>query len=146
MGNICRSPTAEGVMRKLVQASGLADKIFIDSAGTSSYHSGDAPDQRSTFCALDHGVDLRDLRSRPLSAEDFANFDFIFVMDEQNLHEVEARRPFGDARYDKAKVQKILEYAPDFGKNVPDPYYNDGFEKVFEMIEAACKNILEKIR
>lgn len=141
-GNICRSPTAEGVMQKLVKEAGVEKDFVIDSAGTSSYHSGDAPDIRSIYCAAKHGVDITCLRSRPLRAEDFANFDIIFAMDEQNIYNIENKRPYSK-EYERARVCKLLEYAPELGENIPDPYYgNDGFEIVFNMIEQSCKNLL----
>lgn len=145
-GNICRSPTAEGIMKNLVKEAGLADKIYTDSAGTSSWHSGDCPDIRSIACAENHGLDLRDLRSRPVSAEDFAEFDLILGMDNSNIYNLETKRPHGDDRYLKAKVKKLLEYAPEYGTDVPDPYYHNGFEKVFEMIEKSCERLLEEIK
>ena len=144
-GNICRSPTAEAVMRRLVEESGWEDEIFVDSAGTSGYHSGDCPDARSIDCADRHGLDLRSLRSRPVCADDFAEFDLILAMDEQNVWSLEQKRPCGDPRYQKAKIRKLLEYAPEYGENVPDPYYHNGFDYVFEMIETACRRLLLSI-
>ena len=144
-GNICRSPTAEAIMRRLVKTVGREHEIFVDSAGTSGYHSGDCPDARSIECAARHGLDLRSLRSRPVRAEDFAEFDLILVMDEQNVWNLEQKRPYRDPRYQKAVVRKILEYAPEYGENVPDPYYHNGFDYVFEMIEAACRRLLDNI-
>ena len=144
-GNICRSPTAEGIMRRLIQEQGLEDKIMVDSAGTSAYHSGDAPDSRAISCAFAHGLDITMLRSRPLRADDFAEFDLILAMDDNNVWNLEQKRPYGDARYQKAVVKKILEYAPEYGENVPDPYYHNGFDRVFEMIETACGRLLAEI-
>lgn len=145
-GNICRSPTAEGIMKKLVKAAGFEDSIYVDSAGTSSYHSSDIPDSRSIECADRHGLDLRSQRSRPVRAEDFAFFDLILAMDDQNIWNLEQKRPHGDPRYQKAEVKKILEYAPQYGSNVPDPYYLDGFDHVYEMLEVACQNLLAQIK
>ncbi len=146
-GNICRSPTAEGVMKKLVREAGLQHEIEVDSAGTSSYHCGDAPDTRAVECAAGRGLDISDLRSRPLSAEDFADFDLILAMDSQNIWNIDRKRPLGDKRYERAKVKKLLSYAPEYGEDVPDPYYgNDGFELVFDMVEAACRNLLDSIK
>lgn len=144
-GNICRSPTAEGIMRKLVSDAGLDTEISVDSAGISSYHQGDMPDLRSVECAERHGLNLRHLRSRPVRAEDFAEFDLILGMDDNNIEDLSWRRPEGDKRYDKALVKKLLEYAPEYGENVPDPYYHNGFEQVFEMMETACKNLLKEL-
>lgn len=146
-GNICRSPTAEGYMCKLVEEAGLSDKIYVDSAGTSSYHDGDMPDARAVECAALHGLDLCSLRSRPVRAEDFAEFDLILAMDSQNIWNLDQKRPRGDWRYEKAEVKKLLEYAPEYGENVPDPYYGEhGFENVYHMIAAACQNLLAEIK
>lgn len=145
-GNICRSPTADGYMKKIVQKADLQNQIYIDSAGTSSYHHGEAPDGRSTECALRHDVDIRDLRSRPVKAEDFAEFDLILSMDGQNIWNLDMKRPSGDVRYNRAVVKKLLEYAPEYGENIPDPYYGEqGFENVYEMIAAACDNLLQEL-
>lgn len=146
-GNICRSPTADGYMKKIVKAAGLQNQIYVDSAGTSSYHHGDEPDMRSVECALEHGLDIRYLRSRPVCAEDFAEFDLILAMDGQNIWNLDMKRPHGDVRYERATVKKLLEYAPEYGENIPDPYYGEhGFENVYEMITSACDNLLEKLK
>ena len=147
-GNICRSPTAEAVFRKMVIDCGLENKIIIDSAGTSSYHQGDAPDRRSVQCAKQYGVDMDDLRSRALCAEDYMDFDLLAVMDESNFIETNRKRPYGDDRYDKAEVKKLLSYIDVKNRNVPDPYYggNRGFEDVFELIEKACKALLLDVK
>lgn len=146
-GNICRSPTAEGIMRRLISEAGLSSQIMVDSAGTSGYHNGDRPDIRSIACAENHGLNLCDLRSRPLKAEDFAEFDLILAMDDYNIEAIETKRPYGDKRYQKAVVRKILAYAPEYGENVPDPYYGEfGFENVFTMLTAACTNLLAQLQ
>lgn len=146
-GNICRSPTAEGFMCRLVEDAGLTDKIYVDSAGTSSYHDGDMPDARSIECAALHGLDLCSLRSSPVRAEDFAEFDLILAMDSQNIWNLDQKRPRGDWHYEKAEVKKLLEYAPEYGENVPDPYYGEhGFENVYNMIAQACRNLLEEFK
>lgn len=145
-GNICRSPTAEGIMRRLITERGLDDKISVDSAGISSFHSGDAPDRRSIICARKHGLDIRNLRSRPVRADDFAEFDLILAMDKLNIYDLEYRRPLGDERYAHAEVKLILTYAPEYGAEVPDPYYHNGFDRVFEMLETACKNLLNRLQ
>ena len=146
-------------MRRLVEQAGKSEEILVDSAGTSSYHSGDCPDARSIECADRHGLDLRNLRSRPVCGDDFAEFDLILAMDDNNVWNLEQKRPYGDtryqkavvkkileyARYQKAVVKKILEYAPEYGENVPDPYYHNGFDRVFEMIETACGRLLAEI-
>ena len=145
-GNICRSPTADGYMKKIVKEARLEDYIYIDSAGTSSYHHGDAPDMRAVECALQHGLDIRDLRSRALRADDYADFDLILAMDSQNIWNLNLKRPQGDERYQRAKIQKLLEYAPAYGEDIPDPYYgDDGFENVYQMISNACDNLLSHL-
>ncbi len=141
-GNICRSPTAEGIMLDLIKKSKLEQEIHVESAATMPYHNGDAPDSRSQACALAHGLDISHLRSRTIRAEDFAEFDFILAMDKRNVLDLEYYRPQGDKRYNKAEVKLLLTYAPEYGTEVPDPYYHDGFDRVFKMIEAACKNYL----
>ena len=145
-GNICRSPTAEGVMRRLVKEAGLGDEVFVDSAGTSGYHSGDCPDLRAVICASGHGTDISSLRSRAVRAEDFAEFDLILAMDNQNIWDLDMKRPEGDPRYQRARILKLLSYAPEFGDNIPDPYYDsNGFEAVYTMIETACRNLLQTL-
>lgn len=146
LGNICRSPTAEGIMHRLVKEAGLENEIYVDSAGTASYHQGDMPDSRSVACAYNHGLDLRNLRSRSVRADDFAEFDLILGMDDNNVADLEWCRPQGDVRYQKAVVRKLLEYAPEYGENVPDPYYHNGFERVYEMMDAACRNLLAALQ
>ena len=144
-GNICRSPTAEGIMRRLIKEQERENEIYVDSAGTSSWHHGDAPDDRAVACAAEHGVDISDLRSRPVRAEDFAEYDLILAMDGMNIVNLEYLRPIGDSRYNKARIELILNYAPEFGREVPDPYYHNGFDRVFDMLETACRNLLKKL-
>ena len=144
-GNICRSPTAEGIMRRLIKEQGLERQIIVDSAGTSAYHNGDAPDPRAVACALEHRLDIRDLRSRPVRADDFAEFDLILAMDGMNIVELEYRRPIGNSRYNHAQIELILNYAPEYGQEVPDPYYHNGFDNVFQMLETACRNLLQHL-
>jgi len=131
-------------MQKLIEKEGLEDKVFVDSAGTHGWHEGESPDLRSVECARRHGVDISYIRSRPLIEDDFLTFDIILVSDERNLRDIRLVYPKGNEY--KARLGKILEYAPDWGDNVADPYYNDGFDDVFMMIEDACKNLLEEIK
>lgn len=133
-------------MRDLVRKEKLQDKILVDSAGTHGWHQGEAPDTRSVQCAKAHGIDISDLRSRRLQPYDFDEFDLIVVKDERNLRDIGFMTEKSDSFSSKAKVKKILEYAPQFGEDVPDPYYNDGFDRVFDMIEASCKNLLQEIK
>jgi protein-tyrosine phosphatase len=157
LGNICRSPTAEGVMRALVAREGLSDSIQLESAGTGGWHVGSAPDERATAAALARGVELEG-RARQVRPEDFDEFDLLLAMDGENLREL--RRLASDEEQ-RAKVRLLREFDPasaprgagvDAGAggelDVPDPYYGgvDGFDEVFELVRAACEGLLEQIR
>jgi protein-tyrosine phosphatase len=148
MGNICRSPTAEGVMRKLVREAGLEDEIVIDSAGTGSWHVGDPPDRRATEAASRRGIVL-DGAARQLRPSDFDDFDLLLAMDRENLRGIRALAPSPEAA---AKARMLREFdpasagAPDL--DVPDPYYGGprGFETVLDQVEAACRGLLAELR
>jgi protein-tyrosine phosphatase len=148
MGNICRSPTAEGVMRRLVREAGLEDQFEIDSAGTGSWHTGDAPDRRAATAAAARGVTL-DGAARQVRPRDFEHFDLLLAMDRENLRELRTFSPDGDTA---GKARLLREFdpasagAPDL--DVPDPYYGgpDGFETVLDQVEAACRGLLESLR
>ena len=144
LGNICRSPLAEGVLRHKLEEAGIKN-IRVDSAGTSDYHVGDSPDARSTKNAKSHGIDISKLCGRQFSEKDFDDFDHIYVMDASNYQNVIA---LTRNESDKAKVDLLLN-AKWPGKNiaVPDPYYGsgDGFEKVFQLVEQACDEIVKKM-
>jgi len=145
LGNICRSPTAEGVFRELVRREGLADAIATDSCGTSGWHIGEPPDERATEEARRRGIDITDLRGRRVAASDFETFDYILAMDDDNLGKLTALAP--DAL--RGKVRLFLDFAPDAGRHdVPDPYYGgpDGFANVFDLIETASRGLLADIR
>jgi protein-tyrosine phosphatase len=145
MGNICRSPTAHGVFRHLVEQAGLTHAIEIDSAGTHAYHVGNPPDKRSMLTAKQRGIDMSDLRARKVDFADLIEFDYILVMDEENYANVAA---LANSEL-KPKIRYFLEFAPALThKIVPDPYYGgeDGFEQVFDMVEAASKGLLAEIR
>jgi protein-tyrosine phosphatase len=145
MGNICRSPTAEGVFRKFVAREGLTDIIRIDSAGTHGYHVGNPPDPRAIGAALARGVNLGKLRARRFDIGDFYAFQRILVMDEHNYACVQDLRP-PDA---EASVGYFLDYAPHLKiREVPDPYYGgpQGFERVLDMIEDAAEGLLADLR
>lgn len=141
LGNICRSPLAEGILQsKLPKTS-----FFIDSAGTAAYHVGHLPDERSIAVAQKHGIDITNQRARKFSVKDFDNFDIIYVMDSSNLENILflARN-----NADKQKVKLILnEIYPSQNKSVPDPYYgeNDGFENVYQMLNQACDSVALKL-
>src|SRR5687767_184007 len=148
MGNICRSPTAEGVMRHLAEQEGLADRVELDSAGTGAWHAGDPPDARATEAARRRGIAL-DGAARQITLEDFERFDLILCADRTNLRDVRAIAPDAEAA---AKVRLLREFdpasagAPDL--DVPDPYYGgpDGFEHVLDLVEAACRGLLDTLR
>ena len=145
MGNICRSPTAEGVLRHLVGEAGLQDHIHIDSAGTHGYHVGAPPDERSTHHARLRGYDLSELRARQVKAVDFARFDLILAMDHDNLALLQEDCP---AEH-HSKLRRLMEFAPaGLGDVVADPYYGgkQGFETVLDHVEAACQGLLVHIR
>lgn len=140
-GNICRSPTAEGVFRHMVEKAGLGQHITADSAGTHGYHIGDPPDPRSCAAAAARGFDLSALRARKVTARDFQDFDLILAMDRSHFAHLEAMRPKGA----RADLKLYLDFHPDSRtKDVPDPYYGgpEGFAQVLDMIEAASKKLL----
>ncbi|HKG64569.1 MAG TPA: low molecular weight protein-tyrosine-phosphatase [Solirubrobacteraceae bacterium] len=148
MGNICRSPTAEGVMRHLLCKEGLEDEITIDSAGTGAWHVGNPPDRRATAAAAARGIVLEGA-ARQVRPSDFDDYDLLLVADRENLADLRAIAPGEAAR---AKVRLLREFdpasegAPDL--DVPDPYYGgpDGFEDVLDLVEAACLGLLAEIR
>jgi len=143
-GNICRSPTAEGVFLHLVRSRNLEDRIGVDSAGTGAWHVGQAPDPRSQETALSRGIDISAQRARKVRTEDFREFDLILAMDSSHLHSLRADCPGTHAD----RVRLFMEYAPENGiTDVPDPYYGegDGFARVFEMIEAASEGLMRDI-
>ncbi len=145
MGNICRSPTAHGVFRNLVQSESLGELINIDSAGTHAYHVGEPPDGRAQQTAIDRGVDLSDLRARKAVEEDFDHYDYILAMDQDNYHSLSAICPDGM----EWKIGLFLDYAPNLKtREVPDPYYGGarGFDYVFDLVEAASEGLLNDIK
>ncbi len=144
MGNICRSPTAEGVFRKLLDARGLGAFVTVDSAGTHAYHVGEPPDARSQAAARQRGVELGGQRARQVVVEDFATFDHVLAMDSDNLAMLEAQCP-DDHRH---KLGLLLDFAPGAaGRDVPDPYYGGGrgFEEVLDLVTAAGEGLLEAL-
>jgi protein-tyrosine phosphatase len=144
MGNICRSPTAEGVFKRLVNDAGLDAEIESDSAGTHDYHIGDPPDGRSQAAAGRRGYDLSALRARQVAHDDFASFDYVLAMDETNLTALLSLCP---AHY-RERVKLFLEFAPEAGhREVPDPYYGgaQGFEEVLDLVELAAQGLLDHI-
>lgn len=144
MGNICRSPTAEGVFRVTVEREAPQLDLYIDSAGTHDYHVGYAPDRRAQAAALARGVNLGALRARQVCAEDFAAFDLILAMDSANLEALKRRCPV-ELHH---KLRLFLEFAPALGRTeVPDPYYGGGrgFEDVLDLAETAAEGLLAEM-
>lgn len=145
MGNICRSPTAEGVFAQLVKDKNLSERFVIDSAGTHAYHTNEAPDLRSQQVAKNRGIEMSHLRARQVIFGDFADFDYVLAMDNDNYHILQQTCP---AEY-KNKIRYFLDYAPHLKtREVPDPYYGGkyGFENVFDMIEAAAEGFLAALQ
>lgn len=145
LGNICRSPTAEGVFRKLVAEANLAAQIAADSAGTHAYHIGDPPDRRAQQAAARRGIDLSGLRGRQATHRDFTEFDYVLAMDEENFANLRAICPGGQEH----KLRLFLEFAPARReREVPDPYFGGeaGFDRVLDMIEEAAQGLIEHIR
>lgn len=144
LGNICRSPMAEGILRQRAREMNLA--IETDSSGTSGFHQGEKPDDRAIETLKRKGIDISDLRSRLFTIADFENFDHILVMDEFNYKDVLVLSS------DEEQIQKVklmMDYAPNLGTNiVPDPYFGSikEFEEVFELLDVACKNFLLSIK
>jgi protein-tyrosine phosphatase len=139
LGNICRSPLAEGIMKHKVKEAGLG--WFVDSAGTSSWHAGELPDRRSILKAQQYGIDITDQRARQFVREDFERFDQIFVMDVNNRTDV---LRLAEREEHRAKVMLIMDALyPGQEHSVPDPYYDDnGFEEVFQMLDRACASFI----
>lgn len=144
LGNICRSPSAEGVFRHMVDREGLADHIGTDSAGTSSWHIGEAPDSRAREAAHRRGYSIDDLRARQVAAEDFHRFDYVLAMDDQNHANLDRLCPPG--REDR--LHMLMDFADTSVREVPDPYYGgpQGFDTVLTMIEEASAGLLADIR
>lgn len=151
MGNICRSPTAEGVLRHKLAQAGLADVIEVDSAGTHAYHVGSPPDQRSQQAARRRGYDLSEQRARKVQAQDFQQFDLLLAMDWDNLAVLEEHCPQDPEL--RRKLKRLTEFvsssSPHAGAEVvPDPYYGGpaGFEFVLDLVEHACDGLVEHLR
>jgi protein-tyrosine phosphatase len=147
MGNICRSPTAEGVMRALLLEQGLEDVVEVDSAGTGGWHVGDPPDPRATAAARARGITLEGA-ARTVTRADFTDYDLILAADRRNVRDLRGVVP----RSARSRIHLLREYdpasegAPDL--DVPDPYYggDDGFERVLDLVDAACRGLLDRLR
>jgi protein-tyrosine phosphatase len=144
LGNICRSPMAEGVFRRLVEEEGLAHRFEIDSAGLGAWHLGQAPDDRAQAAARARGIDISGQSARQVQPDDFDRFDLLLVMDRTNLAELKRVAP-AEAR---AKIRPFLDFAPKAGtKDVPDPFYGGtaGFDHALDLIEAAARGLLAEL-
>jgi protein-tyrosine phosphatase len=145
MGNICRSPTAEGAFRKVLAERAPDLAVLVDSAGTHAYHVGEPPDPRARRAAERRGIDLSRQRARLVALEDFERFDLLLAMDELNMTALREMSPLEH----RDKVRLLLEFAPQLGRtDVPDPYYGavNGFEYVLDLVEEASIGLLEHVR
>ena len=145
LGNICRSPTAEGVFRALLESESLNGQVQVDSAGTGSWHIGGPPDRRAQAAARKRGIDLSGQRARQAKPADFKRFDYVIAMDRDNHHDLAGLCPPDEEH----RLHLLMDFAPELGKrDVPDPYYGGGggFEAVLDMIEAAARGLLADIR
>lgn len=143
MGNICRSPTAEGVFQSIMESHQLSDRIDLDSAGTHAYHVGNAPDPRSQAAALKRGMDLSSLRARQINQQDFEKFDLILAMDKANYENMLEKCPI-ELQH---KIEMMLEYGSADTMEVPDPYYGgaNGFEKVLDLLQDASDDLCQQL-
>lgn len=145
MGNICRSPMAEGIFRREIRNAGLQEKVAIDSAGTHSYHIGEPPDSRAQSAIRRRGVDISGLRGRQVADADFDRFDYILAMDEGNLDILKRNAP----AHTHGKIHLLLSFSSKYpDQEVPDPYYGgtSGFEENLDMIEDAVRGVIEEIQ
>ncbi len=145
-GNICRSPTAEAVMRRALDEAGLGGVVEVDSAGTSDEHAGDAPDRRAVAEAARRGLDLATLRARRVRPDDWERYDMLLVADGMVERALLRQAPDAGAR---AKVHRMTAFGPDAHLDeVPDPYYGgpDGFERVYDLLERACRGLVDHLR
>lgn len=147
LGNICRSPSADGILRKKLAEHGIADKVTVDSAGTGDWHIGKAPDTRSQKAALERGYEISMLRARQVAAEDFNEFDYVLAMDNSNIENMQEFKPKGAVRTEPELFLKRFGANSDVTE-VPDPYYGgeEGFQTVLDLIEAACDNLVVEIK
>ncbi|KGF67521.1 protein tyrosine phosphatase [Hoeflea sp. BAL378] len=143
MGNICRSPLAEGVFRQALAEAGLGGLVAVDSAGTGDWHRGDAPDPRAIEKASGHGIDISGQRARQVAAEDFDRFELILAMDRSNEATLRARSPA--AR--RGRIFLFLEHTTGSRADVPDPYYGgvDGFEQVYQLLREGCTALVSRL-
>lgn len=145
MGNICRSPTAEGVLRQFVRQNNLGDKVEVDSAGTHGYHVGEAPDSRTQRAAAVRGYNLSQLRARKVARQDLDYFDLVLAMDKNNLDNLQRLA----SPEQQEKIKLFMDFSRNFDDNeVPDPYYGlgHGFDLVLDMVEDAAQGLIEDIK
>ena len=143
LGNICRSPTAEGVFRAEAAKAGVSDRYEVDSAGTGGWHQGDPPDARAIAAAAEREIDISSLRARQIKTREFDYFHLILAMDRSNYNELTRRAP----RSSTARIAMITDFAPEIGAGeVSDPYYGgpDGFEKTLDLLQACCRGLLKQ--
>nr|WP_328820713.1 low molecular weight protein-tyrosine-phosphatase [Permianibacter fluminis] len=146
-GNICRSPTAQGVFEQLLREQGLARHFLVDSAGVSGSHAGQAPDPRTQQAAKARGIDLSKQRARKIKLDDFRQFDYLIAMDEGHHEQLLSMRPEDDEV--RATLHRLLEFAPALAlTDVPDPYYGplNGFQRVFDIVDAGCRGLLLELK
>lgn len=142
LGNICRSPMAEGILKRKARFSGLV--LYVDSAGTSDWHRDELPDERAIVEMGKYGIDISGQRSRPFKTADFDKFDHILVMDTSNRENVLA---MARNNVDRSKVHLILDFGNEVkGMSVPDPYYDDGFDRVYELLDYACDSFIKTLK
>ena len=141
LGNICRSPLAQGILEQKILDRGL--DWAVDSCGTSAFHIGEQADRRSIQTASGHGIDIRNQRARQLQKKDLYDFDLILAMDQSNYHDI---LQLSDSEEEKKKVKLILNYSfPGQNRAVPDPYYEGGFDYVYELLDEACEKVVESL-
>ncbi|MDO6964854.1 low molecular weight protein-tyrosine-phosphatase [Rhizobium alvei] len=140
LGNICRSPLAEGILRHRAAEGGFGDRLIVDSAGTGGWHQGEGPDPRSVAAARDNGIDISGLRARQVKTADFSHFDMIFAMDRANLRDLVRRTPHDSS----ADLHLFMDFVGSEPRDVPDPYYGDAqdFDRVFRMLDEGCTKLL----
>ncbi|MCB4361714.1 low molecular weight protein-tyrosine-phosphatase [Quatrionicoccus australiensis] len=145
MGNICRSPTAEGVLRQFIRLNNMGDKVEVDSAGTHGYHVGEAPDSRTQRAAAVRGYNLSQLRARKVARQDLDYFDLVLAMDKNNLDNLQRLA----SPEQQEKIKLFMDFSKNFDDNeVPDPYYGlgHGFDLVLDMVEDAAQGLIEEIK
>ncbi|GAB7386880.1 low molecular weight protein-tyrosine-phosphatase [Bacillaceae bacterium] len=147
LGNICRSPMAEAVFRKLVEDEGLAGSFAIDSAGIGHWHIGKPPHEGTRRILKEHGIDCRGMKARQITADDLRSFDYIVAMDAENCADLRSLSGTGSESERRPQIFRLLDFAPEKGvRDVPDPYYTGNFAEVYELVEAGCRGLLKHIR